>query len=77
MTPELLKFTINLPNFPAKLLMMTICPEHLSSIYGKTFLVMEIGASAFNSSISRSTSIEVSAMDALCDLPALFIRISI
>ena len=65
-----------LPNFPATLLITTICPLWRSIICGRTALVKEMKPTKFKSKSALSTSNDVFSTKDSCDLPALFTKMS-
>ena len=65
-----------LPDFPERLLTITICPFWRSIIWGRIAFVREIVPTVFKSKIALSTSSEVFLIKPSCPLAPLLTKIS-
>ena len=65
-----------LPDFPERLLTITICPSRRSIMWGRIAFVREIVPTVFKSRIALSTSSEVFLIKPSCPLAPLLTKIS-
>ena len=65
-----------LPDFPERLLTITICPSRRSIMWGRIAFVREIVPTVFKSRIALSTSSEVLLIKPSCPLAPLLTKIS-